>query len=332
VPEADQDKCAIVFFGSGAFGVPTLRHLAARHRVVGIVTQPDKPAGRGGQMTPTPIALCAAEVLPWVPILKPESCNEPGIAEQIRAWPHEAGRDAWVVIAFGQYLGKKLLRDRFAINLHASLLPRWRGAAPIHAAILEEETRTGNSVITLAERMDAGLVLGQSQREIEPTQTTGELHDLLAAGGPLLVEDVLGRHAAGTLSPLVQDEAAVTIAGKLSKRDGVVDWSQPAAWCRCRINGLSPWPGVMVVLAGTTLKLLRAGPSEMLATTQAGTVMDPQQGLLSCGDGRCIALLEVQPAGKRAMSWDAFVRGHPIAIGTPLLAPPPPSMPLSRTP
>jgi methionyl-tRNA formyltransferase len=182
----------IVFLGSGAFGLPTLQHLAARHTVVGVVTQPDKPAGRGSKLTPTPIGAWAAEHLPGTPLIKPEKINTPEVRDLVRSWEC----DAWVVIAFGQKLGPTLLADRFAINLHASLLPRWRGAAPINHAILAGDTVTGNSVITLADRMDAGLVLGQSRRPIEPAQTTGELHDLLATDGPALVEQVLAEHAA----------------------------------------------------------------------------------------------------------------------------------------
>lgn len=323
MPDPTTDKLRIVFFGSGAFGVPTLRHLATSHDVVGIVTQPDKPAGRGGKLTPTPIAQCASEILPGVPVLKPEKCNAGDVAATIRAWPHTPGRDAWVVIAFGQYLGTKLLADRFAINLHASLLPRWRGAAPIHAAISAGDVVTGNSVITLAQTMDAGLVLGQSRRTIEPTQTTGELHDLLSADGPQLVERVLREHVAGALQPVVQDETRVTVAGKLSKADAIVPWDQAASVCRARINAMSPWPGSAVLLGSTLVKLLRAGPTPARATTAPGTICDVAQGLVSCGDGACVQVLEVQPAGKRSMSWDAFARGHAVERGAQLLAPAP---------
>lgn len=296
----------VVFLGSGAFGLPTLSHVARTHRITGVVTQPDRPAGRGVKLSPTPVAAWADANLPGVPVFKPERINTSGDLETVRA----LDADVWVVIAFGQKLSKALLKDRFAINLHASLLPRWRGAAPINAAILAGDARTGNSVITLAERMDAGLVLGTSERAIEPAVTAGELHDLLAADGPELVEKVLRAQACGTLNPLVQDESLVTLAPKLSRADAWVDFSQPAEECRRRINGLSPWPGVTVEFRGQPLKLLRAGPSRDAGPGAVGAIIDPAQGIVRCGGGTGLALLEVQPAGKRPTLWRDFANGH----------------------
>jgi methionyl-tRNA formyltransferase len=302
----------IVFLGSGAFGLPTLRHLAAAHEVVGVVTQPDRPAGRGSKMTPTPIGAWAAEHLPGVALIKPEKVNAPEVRDLVRSWDC----DAWVVIAFGQKLGTALLADRFAVNLHASLLPRWRGAAPINHAILAGDAETGNSVITLAERMDAGLVLGRSRRAIGPGQTAGELHDLLAQDGPELVGRVLGEHAAGTLRPEEQDESLVTLAGKLSKADGVVDWSEPGDRVRRRINGLSPWPGVTAWFGGQGLKLLRAEEGGTVSESATpGTVLDPGSGLVACGRGTAVVLSEVQPAGKKAMAFTAWANGRKVRAG-----------------
>lgn len=307
----------IVFFGSGAFGVPTLAHLARHHRVLAVVTQPDKPAGRGGRLTPTPIAQYASEHLPGVPLWKPEKCNEAQFVDQVRALPHDPARDAWVVIAYGQYLGRKLLADRFSINLHASLLPKWRGAAPINASIVGGDRLTGNSVITLAEKMDAGFVLGQSTREIGATQTAGELHDALSADGPALVEQVLREHATGTLRHVTQDESQVTIAGKMSKADGVIDWTQPADVIRARVNGLNPWPGVTVTMEGQAVKILRAAATSKHVSGAPGTLSDAS-GLVACGDGLALQLLEVQPASKRAMAWRDFVNGAKIVAGVKL--------------
>ncbi|HVU63936.1 MAG TPA: formyltransferase family protein, partial [Phycisphaerales bacterium] len=153
-----------------------------------------------------------------------------------------------VVIAFGQKLPRSLLEGRFAINLHASLLPRWRGAAPINAAILAGDTETGNSVITLADRMDAGQILGAHTRPIDPLMTAGELHDLLALDGPLLVERVLSDFAANRLNPVVQDENLVTIATKLGKSDDNVDYAQKADFVRRQVHALTPWPGVTAAI------------------------------------------------------------------------------------
>jgi methionyl-tRNA formyltransferase len=307
-----------VYFGSGAFGLPTLTHLAANHTVLAVVTQPDKPAGRGGQLTPTPIAAWTAQHMTGVPLLKPAKVNDPAVVEQVRS----IACDAWVVIAFGQKLGRALLADRFAINLHASLLPRWRGAAPINAAILAGDSETGNSVITLADRMDAGLVLGQSRRALDPMTTTGEMHDLLAGDGPALVDRVLARHAAGEHWGDAQDESRVTIAPKLSKADGVIDFASGPA-CQRRVHALNPWPGVTMTLAPDAsrptdtvdVKLLRAGVASLFAPhgKRAGDAVAPAQGLFACADGSALQLNEVQPAGKRAMAWADFARGRALA-------------------
>lgn len=306
----------VVYFGSGAFGLPTLAHLASAHRLTGVVTQPDRPAGRGGRPTPTPIAAWAGTHLPGVPVLKPEKVNDPGVVAMIRAWP----ADAWVVVAFGQKLGRALLADRFAINLHASLLPRWRGAAPINAAILAGDAVTGNSVITLADRMDAGQVLGQSHREIEPTATAGELHDALAGDGPPLVEAVLARRAAGAIDARPQDESLVTIAPKLTRADGSLSFATPADDCRRRINALSPWPCVTATFRGGPLKLLRAAPSPAFADAAPGTIVGVDDGLVACAPGTALRLLEVQAPGKRPMPWADYARGARVSPGEQLHA------------
>jgi methionyl-tRNA formyltransferase len=306
----------VVFLGSGAFGLPTLERLAQRHEVVGVVTQPDRPAGRGSKLTPTPIGAWAAEHLAGVPLIKPEKINDPSARDLVRSWDC----DAWVVIAFGQKLGQSLLADRFAVNLHASLLPRWRGAAPINHAILAGDAETGNSVITLAERMDAGLVLGQSRRRIDPGHTAGELHDLLACDGPDLVEDVLRLRMAGSLVGDEQDESRVTLAGKLSKEDGWVDFRASADAVRCRINGLSPWPGVSCGFGRESLKLISAEPAGGVSEKHApGTIVDPGRGVVACGDGTAVALKQVQPAGKKAMDFASFANGRQVRAGDVLV-------------
>ena len=315
----------LVFFGSGAFGLPTLRALAREHRLVGVVTQPDRPAGRGGSLTPTPIGEWAAANLPGVPLFKPNDVNEPDVLAQVRALPARA----WVVIAFGQKLSPGLLVDRFAVNLHASLLPRWRGAAPINRAMLAGDPESGNSVITLAQKMDAGLVLGQSRRPIEPTQTAGELHDALASDGPPLVLDVLALHAAGTLRGHEQDERHVTLARKLGKQDGVLDFAWSADEIRRRVHGLNPWPGVTVSFRGQPLKLLRGAtsgshPPAPVSQQPGGTILDAARGLVACGGGTTLEVMEVQPAGKRSMAWADFARGARVAAGEALLGGTPP--------
>lgn len=302
----------LVYFGSGDFGLPTLQALVQQHAVRAIVTQPDKPAGRGGRLTPTPVGQWAMDHAPHIPLLRPDNVNHEAL--RIRDLPTLA----WVVIAYGQKLGRSLLHERFAINLHASLLPRWRGAAPYQWAVLAGDRTSGNSVITLADRMDAGLVLAQSTRDVGPTMTAGELHDALSSDGPALVLTVLERLASNTLAPVVQDESLVTHARKLTRDDRAIDLELPADACRARVNGLSPWPGAAVELAGHTLKLLRAGPGDANTAHRdapAGTITDAQRGLVVGGDGNTWRLLRVQPPGGREMDWTAYANGRQIIQG-----------------
>ncbi len=310
----------VVFLGSGAFGIPTLEKLAHQHRITGIVTQPDRPAGRKKVLTPTPIGAWAAEHLPEVPILKPENINTDQPRAQIRNW----NADAWVIIAYGQYLGTKLLEDRFAINLHASLLPRWRGAAPINAAMVAGDDVTGNSVITIAKTMDAGFVLGQTHRPIEPDQTAGQLHDLLASDGPDLVTQILDDHIHNRVQYTQQDESLVTIAGKMTKADGWINFTQTAQTISAKINGLSPWPGVTVHHRGEPLKINRSQPCttesvDAKSEQSPGAIVDADAGLVACGSGTILQLLDVQPPGKRSMEWKAYANGRKIKSGETLI-------------
>jgi methionyl-tRNA formyltransferase len=324
----------LLFFGSGAFGIPTLASLVERHQVAMIVTQPDKPAGRGSQLTPTPIAQWAAEHAPSIPVIKPQNVNESLVLTDLR----DKSADAWVVIAFGQKLSQPLLDGIFAINLHASLLPRWRGAAPIHAAMLAGDQVTGNSVITLADKMDAGLVLGQSTRTVEPSIIVGEMHDLLAADGPALVEQVLAQHATGTVQGKSQDAAAVTIARKLSRADGWVDFALHADLCRRRIHSLTPWPGILArfdkpdpaAKPVVELKLLRAQVvegSSAPANAPPGTLIQRDgQGVIACGEQTLLRLVEIQPSGRKPMSWEQYANGARLDSDLILSTTPPPSL------
>jgi methionyl-tRNA formyltransferase len=288
--------------------------------VLAVVTQPDRPAGRGGKSTPTPIAAWAAQHLHAVPLIKPEKVNTPEVVQQIRS----LAADAWIVIAFGQKLSKSLLDGVFAINLHASLLPRWRGAAPINAAILGGDTVTGNTVISLADRMDAGLILGTSSRAIDPQTTAGELHDQLSADGPDLVERVLAEHAAGTLVGRPQDDSQVTIATKLSKEDDAIDFHQPADFLRRQIHALTPWPGITADLdtkPPQPLKLLRAKALPNTHTgAEPGTILDPRVGTIACGHGTVLQILDVQPPGKKPMNWTAYANGRTIPPQTRMIS------------
>jgi len=301
----------IVFLGSGAFGIPTLEALAARHEVVAVVSQPDKPAGRGKVLTPTPIALRAAEL--GIPVTKPTDINEAAVRDAVRAH----GAQAWVVIAFGQKLSRELLDGVFAVNLHGSLLPAYRGAAPIQRAVMDGCAETGVSVISLAERMDAGLVFATRSRAVGAEETSDDVHDALALLGPEVIESVLAQHAAGTLAGAVQDESRATRARKLSKAEATVDIAAlDARICRARINGLNSWPGCTVVVGDLQLKLLRVREASAAGAGAPGVL--GEDGRVRAADGSnggAIEILEVQPLGGKRMAFAEFVRGRRNLVG-----------------
>lgn len=304
----------LIFAGSGEFGLPTLKRLIADgHDIVRVFTQPDRPAGRGRKLTPTPIAAFAA--LAGLPVTPTADVNaEPAV-----------NADAMVVIAFGQKIGPAVVdRPRLgSLNLHASLLPKYRGAAPIHWAILRGETITGNSVIRLANRMDAGAVMGQSVTPIGELETTGELHDRLAEEGAPLVAKVLAELAAGTNVEIIQDESLATIAPKLSRETAALDFTKPAEVVARTIRGLYPWPGCRVKLVDTTGRDV-ATVTLAKARAHAGTNAPPgtidADGRVGTGDGGAIEVVELQPEGKRPMSLVDFRNGHPWEQGMKLVA------------
>jgi methionyl-tRNA formyltransferase len=320
----------IVFLGSGDFGLPTLQWLHEHHELVGIVTQPDKPAGRKRQLTPTAVGQWAVNH-GYEPI-KTENCNDPQLIEQVRAMQPEAG----IVIAFGQKLGPELVGalGQLGVNLHGSLLPKYRGAAPINWAVMAGERETGLSVIELAQRMDAGRILAQAKVAIEPLDTAGEVHDRLAELGPGVINKVLEDLQADRLEAIEQDEAQACKAPKLSKADGTVDFSQPPEKVRAVVHGLAPWPGCRVDWfcqeTGETqpLTLLRVsavpaneciqGLESLERTPEPGEVLPELQ--VATAEGGAILLKEVQPPGGKAMNADDFARGRPFKPGDMLTA------------
>ena len=307
------DGLDILFAGSGAFGEPTLLGLvAAGHRIVRVYTQPDRPAGRGKRLTPTPIAT-AAEAMGLDAVRTADLNAEP-----------LPPADVLVVIAFGQKIGPAAVNHPRlgSVNLHASILPKYRGAAPINWAMLAGDAVTGNSVIRLAEKMDAGAVLGQSELAVGESETAGELHDRLAADGASLVLRVLAELAAGTAVETPQDHGRATVAPKLSRPTATLDWTRPAAEVARRINGLSPWPGCRVKLMDggretATLTLVRARPGGEATAGEAGTVS--ADGVIA-GDGRRVDLLQLQPEGRRPMTPAEFRNGRPFRDGMRLVS------------
>ena len=320
----------IIFLGSGEFGLPTLRSLSGRHDIVAVVTQPDRQAGRKRQPTATPIGQWAQSQ--GLNVLKAADVNELAFVGQITGLNADAG----VVIAFGQKLSQPLIdaTGRLAVNLHASLLPEYRGAAPINWAIIHGETETGVSVISLAQRMDAGVIYGQASTRIDPLETAGELHDRLAQIGPDLIAKVLDDLASDTLAGQKQDESKATKAPKLNKSDGTVVFDADAQDVRNRIHGLTPWPGVRVDWVrgesgqrqSLILHRVTAKPdlSCFIGINQTGE----RPGVGTIVDGACVVvrdgavgLLEVQLPGGRVMKIDEFVRGHRMALGDRLELP-----------
>lgn len=294
----------LIFAGSGEFGSPTLLALLdAGHQIVQVFTQPDRPAGRGKKLTPTPIAQLAIEK--GLPLVRTSDINREPLPPA----------DVMVVIAFGQKIGPAAVdHPRLgSINLHASRLPKYRGAAPIHRAILGGESITGNSVIRLAERMDAGAILAQSELSIGETETAGELHDRLAQDGAPLVLRVLNELAGGTAREQEQNSAAATLAPKLSREMATLDWSQPAKMLARQVNGLSPWPGCRARLMepdGTELArltFLRARALDENSHAAPGEILET--GRIATGAG-AVEVLEVQPEGKRPMPLADYRRGH----------------------
>src|SRR4051812_20160610 len=297
----------IIFSGAGEFGLPTLRALReAGHEIVRVFSQPDRPAGRGRTLTPTPIAQAALEM--GLDVVRTADINKEALP----------AADVMVVIAFGQKIGEhQVHHPRLgSVNLHSSRLPRHRGAAPINWAILSGDRTTGNSVIRLAQKMDAGAILGQTELTIGELETAGELHDRLAADGAPLVLRVLDELAGGRAVETPQDESKATLAGKLSRELAVIDWTRPAEEVARRIRGLSPWPGCRVNVcdaAGTVLRAVRLVRARPAATDEAsrwspGEVMS--SGLVCAGDGGGVEIVEVQPDGKRPMPLADYRRGH----------------------
>ena len=290
----------LLFLGSGAFGLPTLQRLVESYDVCGVVSSEDKPAGRRQKVTPTPIRAWANEH--DIEVFATSNVNTKEMISTI----DDLEVDVMVVIAFGQKLSEEVIGKRMAINLHASLLPRWRGASPINAAILHGDLETGVSVITLAQRMDAGCVLGRQTTPIGESETAGELHDRLSLLGADLVLCVL----AGDQEATEQDESLVTYAPKISRTDAILDLGSDSQVVARTINSFSPWPGCHMEIAGIDCKLLRAVSKK--GDGSIGEIL--ADGSIAVGDGS-VAVTEIQPAGGKPMSWKDFCNGRSIQTG-----------------
>ena len=297
----------LAFMGSPDFAVPALRALvAAGHEVVAVYAQPPRPAGRGQKQTPCPVHR-AAESL-GLPVRTPARLRN--VAEEHAAFA-ALELDAAVVAAYGLILPQAMLDAprRGCINIHASLLPRWRGAAPIQAAILAGDAASGVTIMRMEAGLDTGPMYLAESLDLDPRMTTPVLYDALSEMGARL----LLRTLADWPDPVPQPEAGVTYAPKLTKADARLDWSQPAEVLDRRIRALNPWPGTVAMLGGEPLRILAAEPAEGQGVP--GEVIGA--GLVACGQG-ALRLSLLQRAGRAAMPVADFLRGTPIATGTVL--------------
>ncbi len=305
----------IVFCGSGVFGLPTLKHLAGGdHEIAGVLTQPPRPAGRGGKVRPTPLNVLADELgLTVTPVA---SINDPEIVADIEAMD----ADVMVVVDFGQMvrLPARSAPRLGAYNLHGSALPALRGAAPVNWAVIRGLASTGVTVFSMVDRMDAGNIFANRETPIDPAETAEELQGRLAALGVEAVDETLDKLAAGQTEGDAQDESLVTLAPRLTKADGRIDFAADAVAIRDLIHGTWPWPGgqaryepVRGKAVEVTIARARAA-EETSSAVEPGTVLD---GLtIAAGTGR-LEIVQLKPAGKKLIGWGDFVNGYRVEPG-----------------
>ena len=295
----------IVFMGSPDFALPSLRALMGAYDVVGVVTQPDRASGRGRELKSPPVKTLALELN--IPFIQPEKIRQPEAMEQLRAW----APDLIVVAAFGQILKPDVLNlPRFGcINVHASLLPRWRGAAPINAAILAGDEETGVTIMKMDVGLDTGPMLAKQSLRLTSDVTAGETFAELSALGADLLLATLPDYLAGKIVPQPQPEEGATYAPMLKKEDGHLDFTRPAAELERRVRAMNPWPGAWFEWDGNLLKVLRASVAGTDERLESGTrfIVEGRPAVM-CAEG-ALVLEEVRPAGKKSMPGKSFLAG-----------------------
>ena len=304
----------IAFFGTPAFAVPTLDALLdSRHRVVGVVTQPDRPRGRGQKVSDSPIK--ARALAAGVPVLQPPRLARDSFEHAFAALDSDLG----VVAAYGKLLPEWLLAaPRLGmVNVHASRLPRYRGAAPVHRAVIAGDTETGVTIMRVVKALDAGPMLATATRAIGPDETSDMVERALALLGAALLLDTVNRLADGHVTEVPQDDALATYAPRLTRDDGVIDWTRPATALHNQIRGLHPWPHASTHLSGTRIIVHRSCIGEPDAGgAEPGTILtaaDPMR--VAAGAGTTLDLTHVQPEGRRVMSVRDFLAGRPLQPG-----------------
>ncbi|MFQ6058440.1 MAG: methionyl-tRNA formyltransferase [Anaerolineae bacterium] len=305
----------VVFMGTPAFALPTLERLIESYEVVGVLTQPDRRAGRGQRMVASPVKEMA--LAHGLPVLQPRTLRRPEAVEQLRA----LGPEVIVVAAYGLILPPAVLEipPHGCLNIHASLLPKYRGAAPIPAAILAGEAETGITIMLMDEGMDTGPILSQARLAIEPHDTTQSLSEKLAPLGADLLMETLPRWLEGEIEPRLQDESQASYCKLIHKEDGLINWSLPAIQIERAVRAYTPWPSAYTFWEGRLLKILRAQP--LVAWSghrEPGQVMELPQGIAVATGQGALLLEEVQLAGRRAMGAEEFVRGQRRFVGATL--------------
>ena len=304
----------IAYFGTPDFAVPTLRRLIdARHRVIAVVSQPDRPRGRGHQLAPTPTKTVALEH--GIEVLQPERIRDEQFLERLAALSPDLG----VVAAYGKLLPVVLLRipPLGLINVHASLLPRWRGAAPVHRAVIAGDEVTGVTIMRVVKELDAGAMFAAEPRPIGPDETSPQVESDLAVMGARLLVDVVDLIASGRATETPQDETRVTLAPKIARGEGAIDWNRPARALHNLIRGLQPWPLVSARLEGERILLHASQPTEEIVDRAPGVITRAEGDTLAvaAGDRHTLRLLSIQREGRRAISTREFLAGRRIVPG-----------------
>ena len=313
----------IVYFGTPQFAVPTLRRLlASSHTVVGVVTQPDRPRGRGQKVSHAPVKALALEH--GVPVYQPSRLREPVVAETLRVWQPDLG----VVAAYGRLIPDDLLAlPRLGmINVHGSLLPKYRGAAPVHRAVIDGETATGVTIMRVVTELDAGDMLATVTHPIGPDDTSEAVEHALSELGAALLVEVVDRLTIGPVEGVPQDSRLATYAQKITRDDGLIDWALPAVAIHNRVRGLYPWPHAFTYLDSARLIILKTRVVEGVAPgspAAPGTIVGDSRDAIhvAAGPGTCLAIEQLQPEGRKPMTAREFLSGRALPSGSRLSRP-----------
>lgn len=303
----------IIFFGTSELAIPSLKSLMddPRFKILGIVTQPDRPTGRHAELTASPVKQFVTDSSVGMTIKQPEKLKD----EAFVSWIKDVGPtcDAFVIISYGKILPQWLLElpRRGTVNVHPSLLPRWRGPSPIQAAIAAGDPVTGVTIMLIDAEMDHGPILAQAEEVMHPEDTGDFMHDRLAELGAQMLPDILSGHIAGNIRPKEQDHDLTTFCKILTREDGKLDLTKSSKELERLVRAYHPWPGTWIDLNGKRLKILasRVGPTDTSHPSDERFILD-HRPYIACGQGTTLELVEVQPEGKKHMTGQAFIAGY----------------------